>query len=355
MLVMMKSRQLLALALSAPTFAVGLWACVGDSPSNLGAPQDGQGQDAATNPTGQDGSMPGNDSGTPGTNDSGDADAGPRCDPTKPFNEVERLKGISTADDERDVWVSKDELTAYVAVTPAAGGASKILKSVRTAVGLDFSAPTAANELNTINMASTAIPSLTADGLVLVYTQTSGTQGIYVSVRGSTTETFPAGVAPRSRANPFGLGDPFIAPAGESLLVARDNGVNGLDIDEAPRDVGGIYGDGGFVDYAVAPDVTNVNDDTADDRRPVFSADRLTLVFASNRAPGANANTDLYISERAGIGGTFTVSTRLAEPISSDASDRPGTISADGCLLYFTSARAGGFGVHDVYIAKRGK
>ncbi|HVJ88414.1 MAG TPA: hypothetical protein VM580_01335, partial [Labilithrix sp.] len=179
--------------------------------------------------------------------------------------------------------------------------------------------------------------------------------GVYVSVRGATTEPFPAGVRAKARANDITSGDPFIAAGGESLVLARDNGANGYELDDAPRDIGGTYGDGGFIWYAPAPGVTNVNHETADERRPVYSADRLTLVFASNRPPGANSNTDLYIAQRAGTGGTFTSPLRMPEPVSSASSDLPGTVSSDGCLLYFTSDRPGGFGGHDVYIAKRPK
>jgi hypothetical protein len=349
----MKPVRVLALALSAPAFAAGLWACVGDDPgATTSTPGDASATDTSTTDTSttSDGSPSGVDSGGP--SDAGDGDAGPRCDPKKPFNEVELLNGISTVDDERGVWVSADELTAYVAVTPAQGSGSTIKKSTRTSRDVDFSAPAVDPQLAAINASSVSIPSMTSDGLVLVYARTDG---VYVSVRTTNAEPFPAGVRAKSRANDITSGDPFIAAGGETLLLARDNGVNGYELDDAPRDIAMTYGDGGFIWYSVAPGVTNVNDDAADDRRPIYSPDRLTLVFASNRSPGANSNTDLYIAQRAGAGGTFTSPARMAEPISSASSDLPGTLSNDGCVLYFTSDRPGGFGAHDVYVAKRPK
>ena len=77
------------------------------------------------------------------------------------------------------------------------------------------------------------------------------------------------------------------------------------------------------------------------------------LAFASNRPPAAGANYDIYLTSRAGVAGDFPAPVRLAEPVSSPEVDLPGTLSKDGCVLYFTSDRPGGFGGFDVYVAKK--
>lgn len=340
---------------AAPVVALGLIAaCVGDEPSaGSTAPSD-----AADGSTTTDGSSsPATPDGSTGTDGGEPADAGPRCDPTKPFNAVERLKGISTADSETGVWVSADELTAYVAVSPASGSGSAIRKSTRASRDVDFGAATTATELAQVNDTSFVVtmPSLSADHLVLVTARdgVGSDDGIYVAQRTATSTPFSAPVRARSRASNVSFGDPFLAAHGEILMLGLDNGVNGFDITGAPRDTGMTYGDGGYVDYAVSPAVANVSDEVANDRRPVISSNLLTLVFASNRSPGSGTNTDLYISERAGPSGTFTSPARLNEPVSSDAADLPGSLSEDGCVLYFTSNRAGGFGEFDVYAARR--
>jgi hypothetical protein len=350
----MRSFSRIWFAVFATSTVVTLWACVGDDPASsppTSAP------DAAS-----EAGQPGVDGGGGTADAGGDADAakaGPRCDPSKPFAEVTRLKGISSGDDEHGIWVSSDELTAYVAVTPQSGSGSTIRKSTRSDRDADFSAHVDAPELAAVNAAGYLVstPSMSADGLVLFVARDgvgATNDGIYVALRESKTAVFAEPVRARTRANPFSLGDPFLVAGGESLFVARDNGIS-FELDEAPRDITGIYGDGGFVDYAVAPDVVNVNDETAADRFPVVSHDRLTLVFSSNRAPGSGANTDLYLATRAGPAGVFTTPARLPEPISSNAADVAGTISDDGCVIYFTSNRAGGFGSSDVYIATRGR
>ncbi|MEZ4263455.1 MAG: hypothetical protein R3B36_30470 [Polyangiaceae bacterium] len=348
------SRPLFVVALAALSTASAAAACVGSDPVPVGA---GPGAaDAATSETGS-----GADGATPdGGGGGGDAqvDAGARCDPSKPFGIVERLDGISTANDESGVWVSADELTAYVATAPLGSSATTIMKSTRASRDVAFSAPATAPELVNVNanVLSVSSPSFTADGLVMAMVRDAAgqpTDGVFVSIRASTNDVFPVPTFARSRAsNINALGDAFLVPGGESLFMARVSATK-YDLEEAPRDVKMIYGDGGFVDYAVAPNVVNVNATNADDRHPVVSKDLLTLVFASNRAPGAGENTDLYLSTRAGPAGVFTAPVRLSEPISSDAADSPGTLSDDGCALYFTSKRAGGFGGWDVYVAHR--
>lgn len=330
-------------------------ACVGDDPAVVsGGPASTT--DASTDSPNVDSAV--GDGSTSPDADGGLVDAGPRCSIDKPFETVELLKGISGADDETGVWVSGDELTAYVAVTPAAGGGSSIKKATRASRLTDFSVPAVDPDLAAINSGFvTTVPSLTSDRLVFFAARKNNTaaDGIYVSVRASTAVAFPAPARAQSRDNPLSFGDPFIAPGGESLFMGRDNGVNSFELDEAPRDIGMTYGDGGFIDYAIAPGVVNVNDAVASDRRPVVDKGRLTLVFSSNRAPGSGTDSDLYIAKRAGVAGTFTSPLRIPEPVSSNAADLPGSFSDDGCALYFTSSRAGGFGGFDVYVALRGK
>jgi len=350
-------RRVLFLSCFALGAGAAALACVGDDPALTGVPAtDDAATDASTTPPSDAPAV--DSSAADGGGDPVDS-GGPRCALDKPFATAMLLKGISSAADETGVWVSADELTAYVAVSPQGGSASAIRRSTRPARGVDFSAHADAPVLAAINGGGFAatVPSMTSDGLVFFAARANNTaeNGMYVSVRASTGVAFPPPTRARSRANPISLGDPFITPGGESLVMARDNGVNSFELDEAPRDIGRIYGDGGFVDYAVAPGVVNVNDDVAADRRPVVSKDRLTLVFASNRAPGSGANSDLYIASRAGVGGIFTSPLRIPEPVSSNAADLPGTLSDDGCALYFTSSRAGGFGGFDVYVALRGK
>jgi hypothetical protein len=152
-------------------------------------------------------------------------------------------------------------------------------------------------------------------------------------------------------------GDSFITAGGEAIMLGRDTqSAASYDIIEAARDLDSTYGPAAdYVDYEVASAEANVSSDTASDRRPVMSSDRLMIVFASNRSPASGTNFDLYVASRLGTSGDFTPAVRLAEPVNSTGADMPGTISEDKCVVYFTSNRPGGYGDHDVYVARRAK
>src|SRR5262249_36162472 len=79
-------------------------------------------------------------------------------------------------------------------------------------------------------------------------------------------------------------------------------------------------------------DSTDVEDD------PSFTANRLTMVFTSTRAGGLGME-DLYIGTRATTADPFTVAPLTA--LSSTAREQSPEISADGKTLYFTSTRSG--------------
>ncbi len=140
----------LGLASSAPFLA-----CVGDDPPGATAAADGGAVDARP----QDAAS---------AADAGPSDAaidGPRCDPQKPFQTVDRLPGISTQDDELAVWVSGDELTAYVASRPMNGSGRKLLKTTRASKDDEFAAPADLAEMVNVNTGAYTVstPSLTAD------------------------------------------------------------------------------------------------------------------------------------------------------------------------------------------------
>jgi OmpA-OmpF porin, OOP family len=80
-----------------------------------------------------------------------------------------------------------------------------------------------------------------------------------------------------------------------------------------------------------------------------LSADGRTMVFCScNRS--AKANCDIYISRRTGQNWSTPMPVDSAN---SSAWDSHPSLSADGNTLYFVSARAGGLGKHDIYIARK--
>jgi hypothetical protein len=80
---------------------------------------------------------------------------------------------------------------------------------------------------------------------------------------------------------------------------------------------------------------------------PSMTADRLTIVFASNR-PGGLGSDDLYIGTRASTAAPFTVAALTA--LNTPQRERSPEISPDGTTLYFSSNRSGGY---DVYVSSQ--
>src|SRR6266702_6484445 len=83
-----------------------------------------------------------------------------------------------------------------------------------------------------------------------------------------------------------------------------------------------------------------------------LSSDAHTLFFVSTRTGGLG-NLDIWMSHRRCLACDWEAPVNLGAPINSDAIDAAPTLSEDGRLLFFYSARAGGFGLSDVYVSHR--
>src|SRR2546428_4136338 len=83
-----------------------------------------------------------------------------------------------------------------------------------------------------------------------------------------------------------------------------------------------------------------------------LSSDAHTLFFVSNR-PGGLGGNDIWMSHRQCLACDWEAPVNLGASINSDAIDGAPAMSEDGRLLFFYSARAGGFGLGDVYVSHR--
>jgi hypothetical protein len=85
---------------------------------------------------------------------------------------------------------------------------------------------------------------------------------------------------------------------------------------------------------------------------PFLSADGLSLYFSSPR-PGGSGSQDLWVTTRTATGNNWGPPMNLGATVNSASWDWGGSLSADGLELYFTSNRPGGYGSHDLYVARR--
>jgi len=90
----------------------------------------------------------------------------------------------------------------------------------------------------------------------------------------------------------------------------------------------------------------------ANEMNSALSADELSLYFVSNRAGGLGA-ADIWVSRRASLDGPWGDPVNLGPNVNGSGIEGSPVVSIDGHLLFFSSDRAGGFGLNDIYVARR--
>lgn len=88
------------------------------------------------------------------------------------------------------------------------------------------------------------------------------------------------------------------------------------------------------------------------DANASLSSDEHTIYFVSTRA-GGFGQQDLWMARRDCLVCPFEVPVNLGPLINTAAAEASPTASEDGQLLFFYSAKAGGFGASDIYVSHR--
>lgn len=91
---------------------------------------------------------------------------------------------------------------------------------------------------------------------------------------------------------------------------------------------------------------------SVDEQNAVMSNDGLALYFSSAR-PGGMGGLDIYIAKRASLNSPWGAPVNAGFPINTASNDFAPNFSIDQHLLFFSSARPGGFGGPDVYFMSR--
>jgi len=265
-----------------------------------------------------------------------------RCASTAAFGALTALPGINTAADEFGARATPDELTVFFPRRPA-GETSDIYVASRATTGGVFSLPLALAGVNAAGLDNFA-PTVTGDALTLYQMAPGGSSGydIYVSTRASLAADFspPADVTVLS-VDAASERDPYVLPSGNALYYSREGAGD-------ERIYRSTLSSGGF---SAPQEVIAVNKDGQRTFAPVVTPDELTMYFASLRPdPAAMGGWDVWVSRRASTAGPFGPPVIVPE-LSSPMDDWPTWVSADGCVIYVASARAGGF---DAYEARRG-
>jgi hypothetical protein len=333
-------------------------ACVGSEPAVSGGADAG----GADTSLGADSAFPGADTSTSGDAGGSSSDAAndspadvadaARCNPTATFGVPIPLTELNVAGaDSEYARLTPDELTVYFDLgTNGGGGATFLIYSAaRGSQDASFAAPALVSGVNTT--ALQRAPSVTQDGLFLyAFTGVSTSYQISVATRANTIAQFGALSAIAGVNNaPDNAGD-YVLPDNSALYFFSDRsgGAGGFDMYRSAR-VSGTF----QTPVALAGTLINT---AVDELAPIVTPDELTLYFGSSRGGGLGSY-DMYVSRRASTNDTWGTPVNVSE-LNTPATDFPTWISADSCVLYFTSERVpdGGTGPnYAMYRAGRGQ
>jgi hypothetical protein len=333
-------------------------ACVGDNGGSTVIGDDASPGDGATAPdtsaadggnsvdSGADANSASDAGTTTGTDSGTDAgvDAGPPCDTSKPWGAPILLSGtgINTGS-QTDAHLTADEKVMLFYASDA-GSTLAIYQSQRASLSSPFDMPVAATTLN-VQMYN-ADPDLSADGLTVYFNayNNGSPQAIYSATRQAIANAWsaPSAVTAVNLPN-TNNGHPFItADKAELYFFSGAPAGGNYDIYRAAANGGG---------FATPADVTELA--TAfDDWKPVLSADRLRIFWASTRTDGgAKGDNDIWTATRANVSSPFSSIANVAE-LNTATYDAPSSLSPDGCRLYLTHGDNSG---DNMYVATRPK
>jgi len=200
-------------------------------------------------------------------------------------------------------------------------------------------------------------PSTSSDGLSLFFYSLRpggfggsgwGPLDLWVSTREMTTDDWGTPTVFGSPVNSSAMdGTPCISSDGLSLFFDswRFGGYGQSDTWVTTRtDISGPWGRPVNLGPAVNSSASEIGS--------CISADGLELYLGSDRT-GGSGDWDIWVTTRATVSDAWGPAVNLGSTVNSPVYDGLPAISPDGLLLFITSARSGGYGDNDIWVAKR--
>jgi hypothetical protein len=263
-----------------------------------------------------------------------------RCNPTAAFGAGVPVTELNSAQDDTMVWLTADELTAYLSSNrPGGVGGYDMYIATRTSNTGTFSSPQLLATVNTA--ADESRPTLSADGLTLYAAQYQTEFKIVSATRASTSAAFGA------LTNVTSLNDSTPTVYDADVMLAANGTAYFSSTRGANANLYFATANGAAFNTPTPVNGFSISD-SAFDGCPVISPSETTLVFCSART-GGSGNLDIWISQRASVSVAWPSVSNLST-LNTAGSDQPTWMSADGCLLYYSS----GTTQQDLYVAKRG-
>ncbi len=276
--------------------------------------------------------------------EAGAPDAGRLCDPSKPFGPPVLIASLQSTAQDGSFRLLPDELTGFFWSSRAGGpGTQNLYVTTRPDTSSPFGAPALLNNVNA-SAATQFDPSTTADGLDLAFrSQRAGGVGlsdIYWATRTDVKSDF-ANVTLLGKVNSTSSDvQPFLAGVPNGTTIYFASNRTG------DYDLYRATGSPGS--YNPPRPITELNSAGVRDEQPIASDDDLTIYFSSARPGGLGAN-DVWMATRATRFATFGAPTNVTQ-VNTTALDYPDWISPDACRLYLSSDVSGN--TH-VYVATR--
>jgi hypothetical protein len=190
-------------------------------------------------------------------------------------------------------------------------------------------------------------PSLSSDGLTLfcaANTQTTP-ERIFFATRTPGSSEFSALRLLANLDSGFGDGTPWLSFDGLTLyFYSRRPGGSG------DRDLWFALRADPAADFGAIHHFGAVNGASLE-HLPWLSRDELTLLYVSTR-PAGSGQSDVWFAQRASRGEDFRAP-QLVSSLSTGSDEGRAVLSVDGKLVIFASARAGGRGSQDLWLATR--
>lgn len=256
-----------------------------------------------------------------------------RCDASKPFNTPTLLAGVNTADDELGFALTPDELTAFVDRQVQGSVPTSTLLTAQRSARMAAFAMASNDPIATVaaedgdELAATA-----ADGYLFYFGRylPSGVTYLFAGIRDNLDDAF-YDVAVTVDDTTVGGASPTLSGDASTLYWVDSTDSQ---LRSATRN--------GFQEQFTGAQVAS----TMQLDSPVVSADGLTLYYS--------AQGEIMVSTRTSATDVFGPGVPVPN-VNSPVLDAPMSISADGCVLYLSSDRAGGVGGFDIWQAQRAR
>jgi hypothetical protein len=259
------------------------------------------------------------------------------CNLTKPFGTPTPLSTLNTNSDEGPPFVTADGLTVYM----GRGDNNDVNAATRSNVVVSFPTPQKLNIVDPNAPVSVGGIAVTSNGLSMYYTQNwrFGTRiqlATRPSLTGAWTDLYEVQIPGVSY-----YFDPWLSKDEKRLYFANSTNETQAQI------VMTTIGTGGFTDMVAVGGLAA----TEMSFGPVLTADELTIYFSSTRpGTGTKGDVDIWTATRSTATGTFQ-NLRPVSELNTAGYDRTGSLSPDGCVIYFIQRNDTTYA--DVFVAKK--